>query len=128
VNAFYDSLTSTSGTVMQRASTSRRGISLWSPLLVLLASCATALPVQADYNSWGISTQEKQIYDYGPGGSNGSSKGGSVLDSTNPIDLMNKIRRGTAMDDATPPGDAVDAALKELDAQGTGVSAQVKAP
>jgi hypothetical protein len=51
-----------------------------------------------------------------------------VLDSTNPIDLMNKIRRGTAMDDATPPGDAVDAALKDLDAQSSGPSSQVKAP
>lgn len=63
-----------------------------------------------------------------PGSNTGGSKSNSVLDSANPIDLMNKIRRGTAMDDATPPGDAIDAALKELDAQNSGVSSQVKAP
>jgi hypothetical protein len=33
------------------------------------------------------------------------------------MDLMNKIRKGTAMDDATNPKDAIDAALKELDAK-----------
>ena len=88
----------------------------------------TVQPALADSGSWGMSSQEKQIYDYGPGGSNGTSKQGSILDSTNPIDLMNKIRRGTAMDDATTPGDAVDAALKDLDVQSSGPSSQVKAP
>lgn len=88
----------------------------------------TVQPALADSGSWGMSSQEKQIYDYGPGGSNGTSKQGAILDSTNPIDLMNKIRRGTAMDDATTPGDAVDAALKDLDVQSSGPSSQVKAP
>jgi hypothetical protein len=97
-------------------------------LLLLLATGLNAGAARADFNSWGMSTQEKQIYDYGPGGSNGTSRPGSVLDSTNPIDLMNKIRRGTAMDDATAPDDAVDAALKELDAQSAGPASQVKAP
>ena len=98
-------------------------------LVLLLAAGLAGGAARADYGSWGMSTQEKQIYDYGPGGSNGTSKQGSILDSANPIDLMNKIRRGTAMDDATPPGDAVDAALKELNAaQGSGPSSQVKAP
>ena len=97
-------------------------------MLTLLGFSGRA--ARADYNSWGMSTQEKQIYDYGPGGSNGTSQPGSVLDSTNPIDLMNKIRKGTAMDDATPPGDAVDAALKALEvpAPSATPSAQVKAP
>ena len=92
-------------------------VSLAGALVLVLAAGWSGAAARADYNSWGVSTQEKQIYDYGPGGSNGTSKQGSILDSTNPIDLMNKIRKGTAMDDATPPGDAVDAALKELDAQ-----------
>jgi hypothetical protein len=35
-----------------------------------------------------------------------------VLDATNPMDLLNRIRQSNAMDDATPPSDAVDAALK----------------
>ena len=98
-------------------------------LVFTLAAALLGGTAKADYSSWGVSTQEKQIYDYGPGGSNGTSKQGSVLDSTNPIDLMNKMRRGSAMDDATPPGDAVDAALKELNAPQTpGPSSQVKAP
>jgi hypothetical protein len=40
-----------------------------------------------------------------------------VLDATNPVDLMNRLRRATAMDDATPPSDAIDAALKDFQAQ-----------
>ncbi len=101
----------------------------WCGRLVLLLSVGlVGQPVLAESNSWGMSTQEKQIYDYGPGGSNGTSRQGTILDSTNPIDLMNKIRRGTAMDDATTPGDAVDAALKDLDVQSSGPASQVKAP
>lgn len=59
-------------------------------------------------------------------------KGNSVLDSVNPIDLMNKIRRSTALDDATPPSDAIDQALREYSTK-TGPAAAtpaqtVKAP
>ena len=80
----------------------------------LLGCSATA--ARADYNS-GLSTQEQRLYDYGPGGANGTPKGSTVLDSANPLDLMNKIRKGRAMDDATNPTDAIDAALKALEAQ-----------
>ena len=67
---------------------------------------------RADYAA-GQSKQEQQFYDYGP--SSGSGKGGgSILDSANPMDLMNKLRKSTAMDEATPPGDAIDQALKLL--------------
>ena len=95
-----------------------KALAVWAgcPAVLLSASTLFANPARADYNG-SLSTQEQRFYDYGPGGSNGSSKGNSILDSTNPIDLMNKIRKGTALDDATNPGDAVDAALKELDAQ-----------
>jgi len=101
-----------------------------------LCSAALLLPAaQAQYNG-NLNTQEQRIYDYGPGGSNGSSKGGSILDSANPLDLMNKLKRGTAMDDATNPTDAVDAALKALEAQApatvrpgsSGAASQVKKP
>jgi len=117
-------------TVMGRPSPLRHSAAACAGLFALTLIGATSAQVaRADLSSWGMSTQQKQIYDYGPGGSNGTSKQGSILDSTNPIDLMNKIRRGTAMDDATPPGDAVDAALKELNAAQTpGPSSQVKAP
>jgi hypothetical protein len=62
----------------------------------------------------------------------GMGKSNSVLDAVNPIDLMNRIRRNQALDDATPPGDAIDQALREYQRQptasGVGASATVKAP
>ena len=118
--------------VMERLSpTVRRTARLGGALMLLAAALIGPGAARADYNSWGVSTQEKQIYDYGPGGSNGTSKPGTVLDTANPLELMNKIRKGTALDDATDPGDAVDAALKALDAQAPAAAApssQVKAP
>ena len=51
--------------------------------------------------------EEREIY----GDTNGS---GSILDAANPMEFLNQIRRATAMDDATPPSDAIDAALKAL--------------
>lgn len=57
---------------------------------------------QAGYGqTLGTSTMERQLYDYGPGKSGTGS--GSLLDSTNPLDLLNKLKRSTALDDATPP-------------------------
>ena len=77
-----------------------------------LGALLTPGSARADYAA-GQSKQEQQFYDYGP--SSGSGKGGgSILDSANPMDLMNKLRKSTAMDDATPPGDAIDRALKLL--------------
>ncbi|MCP9832703.1 hypothetical protein KBZ14_14565 [Synechococcus sp. HJ21-Hayes] len=84
-------------------------------------------PARADYAA-GMSTQQQKFYDYGPSGTNSSTKGGTILDSGNPMDLMNKIRKGTAMDDATNPTDAIDAALKELNVQSSTPAAAVKAP
>ncbi len=77
-----------------------------------LGALLTPGSARADYAA-GQSKQEQQFYDYGP--SSGSGKGGgSILDSANPMDLMNKLRKSTAMDDATSPGDAIDQALKLL--------------
>jgi hypothetical protein len=42
-----------------------------------------------------------------------SKSGAGVLGSTNPFDLMNKLRQATALDEATPPRDAIDAAVSE---------------
>ncbi len=39
----------------------------------------------------------------------------SILDVANPMELMNRLRRATAMDDATTPVDAVDEALRAFD-------------
>ena len=57
---------------------------------------------------------EQELYNTSPG-----KPKGSVLDATNPMDLINRLRRATAMDDATDPSDAIDAALKGWDAQTT---------
>lgn len=81
----------------------------------------------ADLKGYGqtiSSPQQERELDYGSG-----TKGSSVLDATNPIDLMNRLRRATALDDATSPGDAVDAALKDFHSQSASPgSAGMKAP
>lgn len=70
---------------------------------------------QAGYGqTFGGTPMERQLYE----GGDARPSGGSLLDSTNPIDLMNKLRRGTALQDATPPASAIDAALRELESQG----------
>ncbi len=45
-------------------------------------------------------------------GTNGGS--GPILDATNPMDLINRLRKSESMNDATPPSDAIDAALKNF--------------
>jgi len=81
-----------------------------APSLLLVPSAIRAQ--QTGYGqTLGGTTMEQQVYD-GSGARPGS---GSILNTTNPLDLMNKIRRGTALDDATPPSSAIDQALKELD-------------
>ena len=75
--------------------------------LALPCLIAAAIPggahaqVDAPYQN----REEREIY-------GNTNEGGSVLDAANPMDLLNQIRRATAMDDATPPSDAIDAALK----------------
>lgn len=100
----------------------------FSALALLALPLAAARPAQAD-TPYGPSKQERDVYDYGING--GSKSGGSILDATNPIELMNRIRRSTALDDSTPPGDAVDQALKALELQTAPAapgSSLVKAP
>ena len=90
---------------------------LSSPLLLTPAPAAAQ---QAGYGqTLGNTPMERQLYDGGTGRPNS----GSILDSTNPIDLMNKIRRSTAMDEATPPASAIDQALQQLEAQSSPAAA-----
>ncbi|QNI70042.1 hypothetical protein [Cyanobium sp. NS01] len=56
------------------------------------------------------------------------SSGGNILDATNPMDLMNRLRRATALDDATSPGDAVDAALQDFNSQPASPGSQLPPP
>ncbi len=75
-------------------------LGLWSPARSQVAGYGQTL---------GTSPQERQVLD------GGGSKS-SVLDATNPIDLMNRLRRSTAMDDATSPDKAIDKVLRDFDA------------
>jgi hypothetical protein len=78
---------------------------------VLTAGAAFAQ--QSGYGqTLGTTPQERQLY--GSGSSGGP--GGGPIDARNPIDLINQLRRSTALDDATPPATAVDQALKALEA------------
>ena len=76
---------------------------------VLPCLIAVAIPggVHAQVDAPYQNREEREIY-------GNSNEGGSVLDAANPMDLLNRIRRSTAMNDATPPSDAIDAALKAL--------------
>ena len=93
---------------------------LLASLLVLAQPTPVAAQATSGYGQpIGVSPQDRQIFGNGSGsgsavGPAGSSSG---IDINNPIDLINKIRRSTALDDATPPASAVDQALKALEAQ-----------
>ena len=81
-----------------------------SVALVLLALAPAA---RAQMDSTFQNKQEREIYGNGAQGADG----GSILDATNPMDLINRIRQAGSLDDATPPADAIDAALKALELQ-----------
>jgi type VI protein secretion system component VasK len=50
----------------------------------------------------------------------------SLLDVANPIELMNRLRNLSSMENATSPGDAIDRALKQFDQPGGTRSAPVR--
>ena len=101
--------------------------------LGLVTASITALsPALAQQAAGGASTtgspQLQKELDYGTG----KQDSGSLFNTANPFELMNKLRKSSSMDDATSPSDAVDAALKGMDASPapalkTG-SPQVKGP
>jgi len=102
-----------------RAGWGALGLALLSSLpLALGTNLAPAAAQQSGYGqTMGSSPAESQIYNYDPASGSRTGSGSEGLNPANPLDLFNKIRKGTAMDNATPPGDAVDQALKELEAQ-----------
>ncbi|MFN9646197.1 MAG: hypothetical protein ACK6BG_14015 [Cyanobacteriota bacterium] len=95
----------------------------WAPLPLALAcglisGPGPALAQQSGYGqTMGSSPIEQGVYNYDPSGASRPGGSSSGLNPANPLDLINKIRKGTALDNATSPGDAVDQALKELEAQ-----------
>lgn len=98
----------------------RSGCHLWlGAALAAAQATAAGAVVLGPTASWadnpysGTPSQQQQILDYGPG----NTRPKSLFDAKNPGDLINSLRKGAAMDDATPPGDAVDRALRAFDAQ-----------
>ena len=109
---------------------SRRTIRSLGVLALGLVTAST--PALAQQTAGGTSTfgspQLQKELDYGTG----KQDSGSLFNTANPFELMNKLRKSSSMDDATSPTDAVDAALKGMDASPapalkTG-SPQVKGP
>ena len=69
-------------------------------MAVLLAPAALAVPQETN--------RDKDLYNYGPSSPSG-------VDVTNPMAIMNMLQNMSTAGDATPPGDAVDAALSDFD-------------
>ena len=89
-------------------------------LLITVASLgALVAPGLAQMDSGYQTREEREIFSTSPGGDSGA-----ILDATNPMDLINRIQRAGAMDDATPPSDAIDAALKALEQEPQNSAAQ----
>jgi hypothetical protein len=76
-------------------------------LVISVDVLAQESPMGSGYQS----PQQRDVFQSVPGQNDQES----VLDATNPMDLMNRLRRANAMNDATPPADAIDAALKALE-------------
>ena len=67
--------------------------------------------VHAELSGLSERPEERELFNTLPG----NNSKGTILDATNPMDLMNRLRRATALDNATSPSDAVDEALKALE-------------
>jgi hypothetical protein len=95
-------------------------------LLAPVLDPSAALAQQQGYGqTMGTSPMERQLYDSNPRGGGGS---GSPLESGNPLDILNAIRRNSSLSDATPPASAIDDALKEFDARPAPAPAGPKLP
>ncbi|MEB3176542.1 MAG: hypothetical protein VKJ87_02970, partial [Synechococcus sp.] len=53
--------------------------------------------------------RERDLYNYG------SARPKPAVDITNPMSIMTQLRNMQGAEDATPPGDAIDAALKDFE-------------
>jgi hypothetical protein len=108
------------------------GHGLAAPLVVsaallpgLLAPSAGLAQQQGYGQTLGTTPLERQLYDANPRGGSG---GGSPLETGNPLDIMNVIRRNASLSEATPPSSAIDDALKEFETQAGPASATPRLP
>jgi hypothetical protein len=86
-------------------------VPLLAGALLLGATGAPAPAQEAGYGQTLGAPQDRNLFD---GDLGGDEEG---LDLNNPLEMINRLRRSSAMDDATPPGDAVDAALREFESR-----------
>ncbi len=85
-----------------------RNIGLALSPIIFLGLNSTFLPCFAQEAGTSALPAERDINT----GFVGGEQEGTILDATNPMELINRLRRATAMEDATPPSDAIDEALK----------------
>ena len=76
----------------------------FSALAAAIVIPGWTVDVRAQVESPFQNREERQLY--------GGGDNSDVLDATNPMDLINRLRQSGMMDNATPPSDAIDAALK----------------
>ena len=74
---------------------------------ILVLQIPSHIVVRAQDSSLYETREERDLYDTKVEGFGT----GSILDSANPMELINKMRRISAMENATPPSDAIDKAL-----------------
>ncbi|TVS01786.1 MAG: hypothetical protein EA413_13630 [Cyanobium sp. PLM2.Bin73] len=95
----------------QLPSLAQSAVLLLAGLLLTPLATSPARAQQAGFGQTINAPQQERMLDEG----SGAGPGSTILDATNPIDLMNRIRRATALENATPPRDAIDAALRDFD-------------
>ena len=74
----------------------------------LLACAMALLLVPAAIAGPQETNRDKELYNYGPSSPSG-------IDVTNPMGVMKMLQNMNNAGDATPPGDAIDAALSDFD-------------
>jgi hypothetical protein len=94
----------------------RLAIALRSGLFLLSLAWIPATAV-AQERGYGQTLGGSEIPQQRDAFQDGPSDRNSILDATSPMDLMNRLRKSNALDDATPPSSAIDQALREFEAQ-----------
>ena len=75
----------------------------------LLACAMAVLLAPAALAEQKETNRERDLYNYG------SNRSGGGIDVSNPMSIMNMLQNMSTAGDATPPGDAIDAALSDFD-------------
>ncbi len=90
-------------------------------VLFVLSFGASVFGYSAESQVQGVykTPEERSLYEDSPGGDSQAP----LLNPMNPMGLMHLLRKAKAMDDATPPSDAIDQALQSFESQETNLEA-----